>query len=567
MRSFRTRLALMFALISGLIIAAFGIAGSLLTKKLLLESVDLQLAVPIDRISRDLHPLTNFQRLYRNADIVHGDEIEEGNLLLAMRDNRKDEWLYRNPEDDWVEQVPPSWWEEDSPGENEPGPDGFTRQPPPRPANDPEFPGRREARPERKGGYEDELADYYRPIDVPPEGERRGPPPHPRLDGPPPHHRGKGPRGEKGDKGSKGIYMGQPPDIRYGFLKLNDTEWRIGVMRDRGYTVIMGRNLSGFRAEMDRVLKLLLFAGPMALLASAIGGWLVASHAMKPVTTITDTASRITTRDLNDRIPAKRGEFLEFANLVSVLNGMMDRLEKGFTHAVRFSGDVSHELKTPLTIMQAELNSALKRCEPGSEEEESLRVIQRESHRLKSITGSLMLLSQAESGRIDLKEAEFSLSDEIADLAEDAEILCEKEGLSLRTSIQENVKIRTDQVLLHQALLNLVSNAIKYNEPGGWIAIELEKHDIGREATFRISNTGPGIPPEDADHIFERFYRVNKARDRLVDGFGLGLNLSSEIFKLLGCDLELMEATEEMTLFQVKFPLERGRGSATSTSS
>lgn len=560
MRSFRTRLALLFALISGLIIAAFGIAGSLLTKKLLLESVDLQLAVPIDRLSRDLHPLTNFQRLYRNADIVHGDEIEEGNLLLAMRDNRAEEWIYRSPEDNWVDRIPPSWWEEESPGEIEPGPDQFTRPPPPRPIDDRGYASRPDSQVEEESDYEAQLAEYYRPIDEPAEGENRRPPPPPWLDGPPLYPKGKGPKGEKGpkgDKGGKGMYMGQPPDIRYDFLEVNDAEWRIGVMRDRGYTVIMGRNLSGFRDEMDRVLKLLLFAGPMALFATAFGGWLVASHAMKPVTAITDTASRITTRDLNDRIPAKRGEYLEFANLVSVLNGMMDRLEKGFTHAVRFSGDVSHELKTPLTIMQAELNSALKRCEPGSEEEESLKVIQRESHRLKSITGSLMMLSQAESGRIDLKESEFSLSDEVADLAEDAEILCEKEGLSLSTNIQENVKIRTDQVLLHQALLNLVSNAIKYNEPDGWISIDLEEHDIGREVTFRISNSGAGIPPEEADHIFERFYRVNKARDRSVDGFGLGLNLSFEIIKLLGGELELVEATGEKTVFQVRLFLER----------
>lgn len=139
MRSFRTRLALLFALISGLIIAAFGVAGSLLTQKLLLESVDLQLAVPIDRLSRDLHPLTNFERLYRNADIVHGDEIEKGNLLLAMRDNRAEEWLYRNPDDDWVDSVPSYWWEEESPDQNEPRPAPFTRPPPPRPIPDQEY--------------------------------------------------------------------------------------------------------------------------------------------------------------------------------------------------------------------------------------------------------------------------------------------------------------------------------------------------------------------------------------------------------------------------------------------
>ena len=120
---------------------------------------------------------------------------------------------------------------------------------------------------------------------------------------------------------------------------------------------------------------------------------------------------------------------------------------------------------------------------------------------------------------------------------------------------EELTVLGAGKTLIHQALLNLVSNAVKYNEDGGWIKLSLESHEVSGEATFRIANSGTGIPEDEAEHIFERFYRVNKARDRSIDGFGLGLNLSHEIISLLGGELELLKATPEETVFQVKFPI------------
>lgn len=353
-----------------------------------------------------------------------------------------------------------------------------------------------------------------------------------------------------------------PPDltvtapIDYFFVKTETDHWRVGVQRNHGYSIYMAKNLADFKAEMDEVLKMLFIGAPFCLLLIGAGGWFVGHRAIKPLATITKTADSINARELHERIPVKRGEYHEFADLIAVLNQMMDRLEKGFTHAMRFSGDVSHELKTPITIMQAELNTALKECAHGSKEEQALQAISQESHRLKSITGSLMLLSQAESGRLDTKLDLISLSDEVSDLAEDAEILCEKADLNLETNIEPDITLATDQTLIHQALLNLVSNSIKYNQPGGWIKMSLEKHTLSSEALFKIANSGAGIPEAEQELIFERFYRVNKARDRSVDGFGLGLNLSKEIITLLDGELELVKADSEETIFQVRLPVE-----------
>lgn len=510
MKSFRIRLALLSTLISAVIIAGIALGGSLLFKSLLLESVDLQLNVPLDRIARECHPHADFRRIFRNANIAYGRDIDEGKLLLMIRDDPKQEIIYQKS-DDWIAMVDSSIWDKKVPD----------RQPPASPPP---------------------VLDENYVVGMP-------------RDFPTHHH-----RAAKGGKG-KGPMEG-PPDfnssdpVEYFFVKTDSDRWRVGVQRNHGYSVYMARNLSEFHAEMSQVVKMLVIGAPFCLLVIAAGGWFIGHRAIQPLAIITETADSITTRALHERIPVKRGEYHEFANLIVVLNRMMDRLEQGFTHAMRFSGDVSHELKTPITIMQAELNSALKECEPGSREEKALQVISQESHRLKSITGSLMLLSQAESGRLVAKEDKISLSNELSDIAEDTDILCDKAELTLESEIEPEIKLVTDQTLLHQALLNLVSNAIKYNTKGGWIKMALKKHDISSEAIFRISNSGPGIPEEEQELIFERFYRVNKARDRSIDGFGLGLNLSHEIFSILGGELELIKADSEQTIFQVRLPVE-----------
>ena len=516
MRSFRTRLAVLSALISAVIISGFGIAGFFLTKRVLLQSVDMQLAVPLDRIARDLHPRTDLPRVRENADLVHGPDVKEGKVLVMMREDWTDEILYQDPDGDWLNQVDQAALAHKVPLDGKGKGKGF------------------------------------RPYI--PEGERepndmRPPPPLPGEvffgDGPP-----------KGQKGKKGRFFEEGPlEVSYDFMTTGTENWRVGILHKRGYTVVMARNLADYHAEMNKVLRLVFIGAPFCLLVIGAGGWLVGERAMKPVNAIAETARNITARQLHERIPTKHGEYLEFANLVSVFNSMLDRLQEGFSHAVRFSADVSHELKTPITIMQAELDSAVKNCEAGSSEEQALRVIGEECQRLKSITGSLMLMSQAESGRLVARQDEFSLSDQVNDLVEDTEILCESSQLTLTSEVEPGIEITSDRVLLQQALQNLVSNAVKYNEPDGWVKISLQKHDLSMETIFRVSNSGPGIPPEDAEHIFERFYRVDKARDRSVDGFGLGLNLSYEIISVLGGELELLKSDSEGTLFQVRLPI------------
>ena len=343
------------------------------------------------------------------------------------------------------------------------------------------------------------------------------------------------------------------PKVAFHTLKINGHQWRAGVIRDHGHLVLMATELSDLQSEIRRVRSLFFLSLPICLLVIGFGGWFVAHRAMRPVNLIAETASRITAHGLDQRIPREAHEYHELSRLVEVLNGMMNRLEHSFRHAVRFSADVSHELKTPLTVMQASVQTALKECEPGSTAEQNLIVVSQEAQRLSLITRSLMLLAQADAGQLAIRKETFSLSDEIEALGEDAEILCEDAGLKLEIDVTPGITMCTDHVLMRQALQNLVSNAVKYNKAGGVVSIRLYRDPVTAEAIFEISNTGAGIPEEAREKIFDRFYRVDRARSRNIDGFGLGLNLAWEIVRAIEGELILRKATDEITRFEIRF--------------
>jgi signal transduction histidine kinase len=234
---------------------------------------------------------------------------------------------------------------------------------------------------------------------------------------------------------------------------------------------------------------------------------------------------------------------------------MMDRLETGFSHANRFSADVSHELKTPITVMQAEIETALQESVADSPEETRLLVLREEVGRLKSITQSLMLLSQADVGELIRKSDPISLSEELQSLVEDAEIVAEGAGISVAASLSPDVEVRGDPVLLRQALLNLINNAIKYNVPEGDVSVILAAQSD--HAMISIENSSEGISPADQEKIFDRFYRADQSRSRGVDGFGLGLSLAQAVVKGHGGTIDLIVEEEKRTRFEVRFPLSR----------
>jgi len=326
--------------------------------------------------------------------------------------------------------------------------------------------------------------------------------------------------------------------------------WRIGVMGTPYSTLILGADLKEFTSGMRQLRDAYLAALPVVLLLVAAGAWLIASRALRPVTALTQTVEGITARGLDQRLTTCAHE-TEFARLITVFNQMLDRLEKSFHQATRFSADASHELNTPLTILQGELEQALQSARPDSEEQRRYAQLLDEIQRLKSIAHKLLLLSLADSDRLKPDLRPFNLSEALESVIEDVEILAA--DLTLEKALQPALWISADADLFQQVLQNLAVNAIKYNHPGGRIRFELRTED--NRAVICIRNTGPGIAAADREKVFERFYRADQSRGRKVEGVGLGLSLAREIVRAHQGELLLEPPQENWTTFIIRLPV------------
>ena len=529
-RSFRFRLAIFSALISGVILLAFGVAAWVFVYNNLLASVDVRLRGPVDRMVRRVHVERDWNR-FREGMRFFGREFDQSSVLMVMS-NADATNLFEWGAD---EQAP--WASEAEIFKSHlPTPEAVAAAPAPKPSP------RRDRSQSRR---EDDAVIEAGPG----SGEQRR----------------SGPSGGGGRQGPGGDRSRPPGDSRGGsswqplgepqFFTVSGEDgrgWRTIAASNASVTVFMGMDLAEFDVEVRRVRSYFLVALPLGLLAIAAGAWVISRRAMRPFDRIMATASSMNASELDKRIPVTGKESEEFSKLVGVLNAMMDRLEGSFDQATRFTADASHELKTPIAIMQAEIESALKSCQPNSEEEASLLNLQEENQRLKRITQSLLLLSQVDSGKLKLTEEEVDLSAELEGLAEDAEALCTKDHLNFSSEIHPGVKVRADRVLLMQAVQNLLSNAIKYNCEGGEIRSVLSVE--AAEAVLVFFNTGEPIPEEDQPKIFDRFYRVDKARGPRVEGFGLGLNLSLEIVRAHGGTLRLAASDLGGTRMELRLP-------------
>ena len=330
--------------------------------------------------------------------------------------------------------------------------------------------------------------------------------------------------------------------------------WRTGIMGSERVTMMVGVNMAGYYEDADRYRRAFLSTVPIALLLLAVGGWVIAQRALKPVALITRTAEGITVRALDQRVPLIDADS-ELSRLVEVINGMLDRLEKSFSQAVRFSADAAHELQTPLTILQGELDDAVQHAPVGSEEQQRYSGLLEEVQRLKAIVQKLLILARADAGRLDLRLEAMDLSTMIESVAEDAGAMAPH--LQIEKEIVPGVIVKADADLLGQAVLNLTSNAVKYNHENGLIRFHLSVHED--KAHFTISNTGAPIPAEQREKIFDRFYRVDQSRSKTVPGSGLGLSLAREIALAHRGDLRFNPDSGSLVSFTLVVPLQEGK--------
>ncbi len=320
-----------------------------------------------------------------------------------------------------------------------------------------------------------------------------------------------------------------------------------GERRTVGHLQV-ARLLDNQAAVMQQLSLILIFTGIAAVSLSLFLGALVINRLLQPLDNITEAALQISgANDLSRRLPDP-GRRDEIGNLTMVLNRNLERLEQLFHVRQRFLADVSHELRTPLTTIRGNVD-LMRRI--GEADPEILDVVQEELERMTRLVGDLMLLARADTGGLPIQQQLVQLDTLFLDVYRQVRSIDQKVHISLEEVDQVGVLGDSDR--LKQLILNLVDNAIKYTPTGGRVMMGLSKSD-GR-AQLVVQDTGIGIPPEDLPHIYDRFYRVDKARTRAQGGSGLGLSIAKWIVEAHQGKIEVESVVGEGTTFRVYLPV------------
>ena len=305
---------------------------------------------------------------------------------------------------------------------------------------------------------------------------------------------------------------------------------------------------------------------PIAILLAAFGGHRLARRALAPVNAITAKARQITAARLEERLPVANADD-EFGQLAVVFNEVLGRLQESFERLKRFTSDASHEMRTPLTAMRSVGEVALHNHLRPDHYREVIGSMLEEGDRLTQLLESLLVLARADQGRSPLPQKTIDGSALAREAGELMRSLSEESEQTLVVEADAPLMVQVEPNLLRQALVNLLDNAIKYTPAGGTIRLGtcLAPSD---EVVIEISDTGPGVAPEHQCKVFDRFYRIDKARSRETGGAGLGLALAKSAVELNGGRIELASEPGKGSTFRVVLPglivLQGNRGAAIS---
>jgi len=317
-----------------------------------------------------------------------------------------------------------------------------------------------------------------------------------------------------------------------------------------GDCLLVGRSMAPDLAAMRRLALWLVAAGMAISVVGLAGGWWLASRAIRPVEDISATALKIAGGDLSQRINAADAES-ELGRLAAVLNSTFARLEAAFSHQSRFTSDASHELRTPVSVILSQVQTVLSKERSGAEYREALEACQRAAFRMKRLTESLLELARLDAGQQPMKREPFDLARVARDCVELVRPLAADRGLDIQCELSPTECIG-DAERIGQVATNLLTNAIHFNRARGTVRISTLAEN--GSALLSVADTGAGIPTEDREHIFERFYRVEKSRSRIQGRTGLGLAITKAIVDAHSGTIEVSSQPGNGSTFVVKLP-------------
>ncbi|HBU28726.1 MAG: hypothetical protein A2X71_07255 [Thiobacillus sp. GWE1_62_9] len=291
---------------------------------------------------------------------------------------------------------------------------------------------------------------------------------------------------------------------------------------------------------------------PLAMVLSGLGGYLMAGRALSPMARITAQARIINAERLDVRL-AMDNPHDELGELAATFNDLFARLQHSFEQLQRFTADASHELRTPLAVIRSVGEVGLGKHHDETAYREIVGTMLEEADRLTLLVESLLALTRADAGRLALDQSPVDLCALADEVAAQLRVLAEEKEKTLTVDTSEPVPVAADSALLRQAVVNILDNAIKYTPPGGQVKLRVLRTDT--EAILEIADNGPGIDPEHHDKVFDRFHRIDAARSRIVEGFGLGLAIARHAVESHGGRIDVSNPSKIGSVFRIVLPL------------
>ena len=318
-----------------------------------------------------------------------------------------------------------------------------------------------------------------------------------------------------------------------------------------GDVIWVGGSIAPELKQLNLTALKLTGAGGIILLLGLTGGWWLVRRALQPINDISATAAKISTGNLSQRINVAETES-ELGKLTAVLNSTFARLESAFTQQQQFTADAAHELRTPVSVILTQTQTALSRERAVAEYRETVEACERSAQRMRRLIESLLELARLDAGQETLKQLRFNLAGTVNGCVEQLKPVASQRNVDILTELAP-VEITGDAERLAQVVTNLLVNAIQYNRPGGEVRVKLEAQP--GLAVLIVTDTGSGISAEDLPHVFERFYRGDKSRTVFNGHAGLGLAISRAIVEAHGGTIEVASRTDRGTTFTVRLPV------------
>jgi len=304
--------------------------------------------------------------------------------------------------------------------------------------------------------------------------------------------------------------------------------------------------------EIQEFLTVLALAFPFALVLAGFGGFALARSALAPVDAMAHKAERISAEQLSDRLPIENPED-ELGQLAGAFNATLARLEAAFAQLRRFTADASHELRTPLTAIRSVGEVSLQTPKTAPEYRDVIGSMLEETDRLTRLVDSLLTLSRADAGHVQLQRTDFSLLNLVQQTSSLGALRAEEKQQRVSVDGDPKVVVSVDRLILRQALVNLIDNAIKYSPAGAEIVVRVQSGK-DNQPMMEVVDQGPGVRPEHQSKIFDRFYRVDRARAREWGGAGLGLAIARWAVEVNGGQLTLQSVDGQGSTFRVALP-------------